>query len=48
MGDSYASDVQGARAAGIRPVLVDRSGQKRYPDVETVSSLTELLPILEV
>ncbi|HIR93205.1 MAG TPA: HAD family hydrolase [Candidatus Egerieimonas intestinavium] len=48
VGDSYASDVQGARAAGIRPVLVDRSGQKRYPDVETVSSLTELLPILEV
>ena len=47
VGDSYVSDVQGARGAGIKPVLVDRSGNKKYPDVEIVSSLTEILGILE-
>ena len=40
-GDSLVNDVEGARAAGIRAVLVLRSGQPP-PEVETVRSLTEL------
>lgn len=40
-GDSLANDVEGARAAGIRAVLVDRHGAAP-PGVEAVSSLEEL------
>ena len=40
-GDSLESDVEGARAAGIRAVLVDRAGQAP-PGVATVRSLEEL------
>jgi FMN phosphatase YigB (HAD superfamily) len=39
VGDSYADDIEGARALGIRAVLIDREG--RYPDVE--GRLTDLL-----
>lgn len=44
VGDSFAEDVAGARAAGIEPVLVSR-GDARPPDgVRTIASLAELLP----
>jgi putative hydrolase of the HAD superfamily len=44
-GDSAANDVAGARAAGIRPVLVDRAGNGS-PGVERVGSLAELPSLL--
>ena len=45
VGDSLDNDVVGARAAGIRPVLVARDG--RPPDgVEAVRSLAELPALL--
>lgn len=44
VGDNPEHDVAGARAAGLRAVLVDRWG--RYPDGGGVSSLTQILPIV--
>ena len=45
VGDSCERDVQGARAAGIRPVLVCRAGEPP-PVVESVRSLVELPSLL--
>ena len=45
VGDSLDNDVAGARAAGIRPVLVQRGGDPP-PGVETVRALTELPALL--
>jgi putative hydrolase of the HAD superfamily len=55
VGDSPTADVEGALAAGLRPVLLDRHG--RFPDgagaagtdgapVPRITTLTELLPLL--
>jgi putative hydrolase of the HAD superfamily len=41
VGDSLAEDVAGARASGIRPLLLRRDGT-REPGVETIASLAEL------
>ena len=41
VGDSLAEDVAGARAFGIRPLLLRRDGI-REPGVRTIASLTEL------
>ena len=41
LGDSLASDVKGAQAAGIRPILVDRAGQAVCPGVQVIRSLDE-------
>ncbi|HEV2591750.1 MAG TPA: HAD family hydrolase [Gaiellaceae bacterium] len=42
VGDTLEDDVEGARAVGMRAVLLDRGG--RYPDVpDRVSTLVELL-----
>jgi putative hydrolase of the HAD superfamily len=46
VGDSLGNDVQGARAAGIRAVLLDRSGAPPPPGVETVRSLGEVASLL--
>jgi putative hydrolase of the HAD superfamily len=43
VGDSVEEDVVGARAAGIEPVLVDRTGSRRVPQVRTVTGLDEPL-----
>lgn len=43
VGDDPVADVQGARAAGITPVLVTRDGETPAPGVRGVSSLAELL-----
>ncbi len=44
-GDDPVADVEGARAAGIAPVLVDRDGAlEAPPGVCAVRSLAELLP----
>ena len=46
IGDSYSSDVQGAIAAGITPILLRRNGDHPYEGITTVRSLTEVLPLL--
>ena len=42
VGDSVASDVKGAQSAGIRPILLDRTGTKTVPGVTVIQSLAEL------
>jgi putative hydrolase of the HAD superfamily len=44
VGDSLAEDVEGARAAGLRAVLLDRRRAGAPPGVPTVASLRDLLP----
>jgi len=46
VGDSVDSDIAGARAAGIRAVLVDRSGAPAPEGVETVRSLGEVASLI--
>jgi len=46
VGDSVENDVRGARAAGIRAVLVDRSGAEPAAGVETVGSLGEVASLV--
>jgi putative hydrolase of the HAD superfamily len=48
VGDSYAHDIEGARSAGMRAVLVARSGRvDPHPgDVPVISSLRELPALL--
>lgn len=43
IGDQYETDVVGARAVGITPILLDRKGKARYQDVIRIGSLTELI-----
>ena len=43
VGDSPEADVEGARAAGIVPVLIARDGGPAVPGVRRITSLTELL-----
>jgi putative hydrolase of the HAD superfamily len=45
VGDSLDNDVAGARAAGIRPILVARDGHPP-PGVEAIRSLAELPALL--
>ncbi len=47
VGDSYEADVQGARAAGIHPVLLDRDYVYQQSDVPLIRTLQELPPLLE-
>lgn len=47
VGDSYSSDIIGAKSAGITPILVQRTGGKTYPDVTTVRNLMEVLPLIQ-
>ena len=47
VGDSYDSDVMGARSAGIRTILLQRKGDPARTDVPTISSLTHLIPLLK-
>lgn len=46
VGDSLGNDIEGARAAGIRAVLLDRSGSPAPPGVETVRSLGEVASLV--
>ncbi len=48
VGDSYVSDVLGARAVGIDAVLLDREGRAPAVDCPVVASLTELLGLIGV
>ena len=47
VGDSYVSDVLGARAVGIAPVLLDRDGNAPAVDCPVVSSLLDVLDLFE-
>jgi putative hydrolase of the HAD superfamily len=48
VGDQYQSDVQGARAVGIVPVLVDREGwYESINDCSRIHSLPELDRLLD-
>jgi putative hydrolase of the HAD superfamily len=42
-GDDVAADVEGARAAGIAPVLVARDGEPAPPGVRTIATLEGLI-----
>ena len=47
VGDSYVSDVLGARTVGIAAVLLDREGKAPAVDCPVVSSLLEVLDLVE-
>ena len=47
VGDSYISDVLGARAVGISPVLLDRDGDAPTVDCPVINSLFELLDLID-
>lgn len=47
VGDSYVSDVLGARAVGIEPILIDREGSAPTVDCRVVASLLEVLERFE-
>jgi putative hydrolase of the HAD superfamily len=47
VGDLYQVDVVGARAAGVRPVLLDETGVRGDVDCTRVSSLAELVRLIE-
>lgn len=46
VGDSYSSDAEGAMAAGIKPVLIDRSKTKEAKNITVVHSLAEVIEYL--
>jgi putative hydrolase of the HAD superfamily len=48
IGDNPRDDVEGARAVGVRPILIDRHGrQTGIEGVERIQSLAELWPLLD-
>ena len=47
VGDSYISDVLGARTAGIAAVLIDREGRAPEVDCPVVTSLLELFDLID-
>ena len=46
IGDSYDTDVMGARGVGIRPVLLLRRRVRQHDDVDTVDSLEQALELV--
>jgi len=46
VGDSYVSDVLGARTVGLRPVLIDREGKAPPIDCPVVASLLEVIDLI--
>ena len=45
-GDTFVDDIEGAKAAGFRAVLIERSAQSTEIAVERISNLEEILPLL--
>jgi putative hydrolase of the HAD superfamily len=45
VGDTPAADVDGARAAGLRPILIARDGATGPEGVTVIRSLAELIPL---
>jgi putative hydrolase of the HAD superfamily len=48
IGDTYQTDVLGARNAGIRGIMLDRRGSLQRHDHEVIQGLAELYPLLIV
>jgi putative hydrolase of the HAD superfamily len=48
VGDSPQTDIAGARAAGMRALLIDRTGAASGSDVETIGSLADLPTLVGV
>ena len=46
IGDSYDTDVAGARGVGIRPVLLLRGRQQQYDNVDTANDLEDALELV--
>ena len=46
IGDSYVNDVQGARNAGIHPILLDPFNDHEGDDCERIGSLHDLLAFI--
>lgn len=46
VGDSVETDVAGARGAGLRPLLIDRTDSVEAAGVEKIYSLTDLLSLV--
>ena len=46
IGDSYDTDVMGARGAGIRPVLLLRGHARQHDDVDTADGLEQALELV--
>ncbi|HBY95872.1 MAG: HAD family hydrolase [Ardenticatenaceae bacterium] len=46
VGDTYATDILGARAAGLRPVLIARTHRPPVADVPIIQTLNELFNVL--
>ena len=46
VGDTYAADIVGAKAVGIRPILLDRDGTQTGRWRETIQNLSELPELL--
>jgi putative hydrolase of the HAD superfamily len=46
VGDIYEIDVLGARAAGMRPVLIDPLGKWTHRDCDRIRALHDLLDLL--
>jgi putative hydrolase of the HAD superfamily len=46
VGDTPEADVEGARAVGVRPVLLDRTGAGTVPGVAAIRSLEELATLV--
>ncbi|WP_426572243.1 HAD family hydrolase [Aquihabitans sp. McL0605] len=47
VGDAYQYDVRGARAAGVRPILVDPLGLRTDADCERVASLVDVAALID-
>ena len=47
VGDDLEGDVEGAKNAGITPILLDRKSEHRDVDCKRIRNLTELLPIIK-
>ena len=47
IGDSITSDANGAKAVGIKPILLDRDGKYGMLDIPVAKSLLEILEILQ-
>jgi putative hydrolase of the HAD superfamily len=45
VGDSVVEDVDGARRAGVEPILLRRDGERGPPGVQTIATLAELAPL---
>jgi len=46
VGDSAEHDIEGARAAAVRAILIRRAGGPAPPGVESITSLADLAPLL--